>query len=138
MKATPHATLQLDRAPVIPATRQPASPRWWAALALCWPAVTAVCMALEPAADGEAGVIGNLLGTGFLIVLLGAVGSAVGRRQAAFRWAAAAGLTAGAMTLACPLTAHHAGVGLWWAGQWAAVAAGAALTIAAWHRLRAS
>jgi len=135
MKATAPAPARLDAAPRI--APRLLTPRWAVVLAACWPAVTAVCVALEPAAQGEAGAVGNVIGAVFFGLLLVTAGAAAGLRPEAVRWAAFAGLGAAAMTMACPLTAHHTAVGIWWAGQWAAVVAGAAVTLAAHRSLRA-
>lgn len=149
-QARQRAEGRIHEAPVIRRTREdevraaavarrPAgglSGSWTLALALCWPVVTAVCVALEPAATGDGGVLAQIVGMVFFVTLIGAVSSAVGRAPSAIAWSYAAGAGIVGMTAACPLSAHHATVGAWWAGQWAAAAAGLVLTTAAARHLR--
>jgi peptidoglycan/LPS O-acetylase OafA/YrhL len=124
--------LGVDEARTKPITRQPSPPRatttdsrrlskGWALFAgLVGPVVGAFCIAVEPApADPNAPepLIGTLLGTALLIAWGAAAGTAVGRRASALKWAAAVGVLSVAMTVTCPLSGHHQGIGLWWAAQ---------------------
>jgi peptidoglycan/LPS O-acetylase OafA/YrhL len=133
--------LGVDEAGTRPITRQPLAPRpsttatarlskGWALFAgLVGPAVGAFCIAVEPApADPNAPepLIGTLLGTALLIAWGAAATTAVGRRASALKWAAGIGVLSVAMTVTCPASGHHQGIGLWWAAQMA-VSVGALL-----------
>ena len=127
----------IRRAPAIPArdTRLEA----WAALVLAvvWPLVTVVCVALEPAAAGDGGTAGAVLGTGYLALLVATMGAAAQRSRTTVALSFVTGGVAAAMTLTCPLSGHHPVIGLWWAGQWAAVVGGLLVTAVVLGRRRA-
>lgn len=107
-------------------------PRRWAWFAaLVGPVVAAFCIGVEPApADPNAPT--PLVGTVLVLALLASwAGAAVGalqRHSRALGWAAAGGLLSVAMTVTCPASAHHVGLGAWWFGQLAV--SGAALAVA--------
>ena len=112
----------------------PLSGRWAAALTVAWVAIFSIGVALEPAAaDDEAlPLLGAVIVTGLMASwVMMAAGFAQRRRYGAVGSLIAAGFLV-AMTIACPVSGHHAGIGAWWwfeaAGSLALVAAsGAAL-----------
>ncbi len=95
--------------------------RWWGvALAAAWVVVVAVGMAVEPAPvspDAPPPLAAELLSLG----LMGAWGSMAAGLLQGRRLLGAASLVGGAMlltlTLGCPLSGHHAGIGAWWGVQ---------------------
>lgn len=110
------------------------SGRWAAVLTLAWVAVFSLGVALEPTpADPDAmpflaAVLMTALMLGWVVM---AAGFAQRRRFGALGSLGAAGVLV-AMTIACPLSGHHADIGAWWwfqmAGSLALVgASGAAL-----------
>jgi hypothetical protein len=110
-------------------------PIGWALFAgLVGPAVTAVCIGLEPAPanpNAPEPLIATLLGFALLLAWAGAAMTAVQRRPAALAWASVIGGLSMAMTIACPLSGHHTSIGMWWIGEflvcgaaWAAAEAG--------------
>ena len=119
---------------------QPALPVQWAWFAgLVGPIVAAFCIAIEPSpADPNASepLIGTVLATAFFAVMVGAGVQAARRRVNALTWACAVGVLLVAMTISCPLSGHHANVGMWWAAQF--IVSGAALAVAAGGRYAAT
>ena len=127
-------------APAPPMTRNssrwaaPLSGRWAATLTVAWVSIFSIGIALEPAAaDDEAlPLLGAVVVTGLMASwVMMAAGFAQRRRYGAVASLFAAGFLV-AMTIACPVSGHHAGIGAWWwfdaAGSLALVAAsGAAL-----------
>ena len=107
-------------------------PRRWAWFAaLVGPAVAILCIALEPPPaqpDAAAPLLGVLLSSALFASWAGAAVRAGQRHRGALVWASVVGLLSVAMTLTCPASGHHAGVGAWWFGQLGI--SGAALTIA--------
>jgi hypothetical protein len=109
------------------------SGRWAAALTVAWVAIFSLGVALEPRpADPDAmpflaTVLMTALMAGWLVM---AVGFAQRRRFGALGSLGAAGVLV-AMTIACPLSGHHAGIGAWWwfqmAGSLALVGASGAV-----------
>ncbi len=98
----------------------PLSRPWGFALVAAWVVVIAVGLAIEPAAaDPNAPVplVADLLSTG-LMATWGAMAAGVFQRR---RFAAASSMVGGvgllALTLGCPISGHHAGIGAWWGVQ---------------------
>jgi len=92
-------------------------------------------MAVEPApADPNAPepLIATLLGLALMIAWGGAAITAGRRRTSALTWASVVGGLSMAMTISCPLSGHHTGVGMWWIGQF--IVSGTAWAIAAGAR----
>jgi hypothetical protein len=104
--------------------------RGWARfLTIAWIVVFSLGATLEPAPANPdampflAGVLATGLMTGWVVM---AAGFAQHRRYGAAGSLGAAGVLA-AMTVACPLSGHHAGIGAWW---WFEVAGSVALLAA--------
>jgi len=98
----------------------PLSRSWGLALAVAWVVVVAVGMAVEPAPanpDAPVPLIADLLSTG-LMATWGAMAAGIFQRR---RFAAAASVVGGlgllALTVACPASGHHGGIGAWWGVQ---------------------
>ena len=98
----------------------PLSRAWGFALVAAWVVVIAVGLAVEPAAvdpDAPVPLVADLLSTG-LMATWGAMAAGVFQRR---RFAAAASMVGGigllALTLGCPISGHHAGIGAWWGVQ---------------------
>ncbi|HEV7534331.1 MAG TPA: hypothetical protein VGP90_01775, partial [Acidimicrobiia bacterium] len=92
------------------------SGRWAAVLTVAWIAIFSLGVVLEPRpADPDAmPFLATVLMTGLMAGwLVMAVGFAQRRRFGALGSLAAAGVLL-AMTIACPLSGHHAGIGAWW------------------------
>lgn len=111
--------------PAPPRTRQsgrwtaPLSGRWAATLTAAWVSIFSIGVALEPAAaDDEAlPLLGALIVSGLLASwVMMAAGFARRRRYGAVGSLIAAGFLV-AMTIACPVSGHHAGIGAWWLFQ---------------------
>ena len=108
------------------------STRWAWFAGLVGPVVAAFCIAVEPPPanpNAPEPLIGTLLTIGLLVAWTGAALTAVRRRPEALRWASTVGVLSVAMTVACPLSGHHTGVGLWWVAQ--LIVSATAWTIAA-------
>ena len=144
-------TVTHEETPVVPATVVPApasaaaprSPRrlfanlggplrrsWGITLAVAWVVVVAVGLVVEPAPtnpDAAVPLLADLVSTG-LMATWGAMAAGIFQRR---RFAAAASLVGGigllALTIACPASGHHAGIGAWWGVQ--LVGAGALLAL---------
>ena len=118
----------------------PGLPAAWAGFAgLVGPIVAAFCIAIEPAPanpDAPEPLIGTVLAIAFFAAMVGAAVQASRRQVSALTWACAVGVLSIAMTITCPLSGHHANVGMWWAAQF--IVCGAALGIAAGGRYAAS
>jgi|GEM_PF-3495468 len=117
----PSATVaQAPVAPAAPARRRQLSDElsggWALVLTVAWIVIFTVGAALEPkpanpdAMPFLAGVLASGLMTGWLVM---AAGFAQRRRYGAAGSLGAAGVLV-AMTVACPLSGHHAGIGTWW------------------------
>ena len=95
------------------------SGRWVAVLAGAWVTIFTLGVAVEPASAGEETY--PLLGTVLVLALLTswavmASGFLMGRRYGAMASVAGAVCLVG-MTIGCPLSGHHAGIGAWWGVQ---------------------
>jgi hypothetical protein len=91
---------------------------WWAAgLAVAWVAIFTAGVLLEPAPanpDASAPLIATVLGLGLMLGwLVMAVGFATRRRYGAASSLLASVVLVG-MTIACPVSGHHSGIGAWW------------------------
>lgn len=121
--------------------RRTLPPGWAWFAALVGPAVTAVCVALEPVpADptASATVLDSLLGLALLASWGLAAGAALRRRPAALTWAAAASAIAVVLSILCPVSGHHAAVGAWWYTQMLVSGAALAISVVARSRFRSS
>ena len=99
---------------------------WAAFLTVAWITIFSVGVALEPApADEDAlPLLGAVLVSGLMAGwVMMAAGFAQRRRYGAAGSLIAAGFLV-AMTIACPVSGHHAGIGAWW---WFEVAGSLAL-----------
>jgi hypothetical protein len=91
--------------------------RGWVPILLgAWVAIFGLGVALEPAPAGEEAF--PLVGQAFALVLMGcwavmAAGFSQSRRYGALASAVGAGCLL-TMTVACPVSGHHAGIGVWW------------------------
>jgi hypothetical protein len=112
------------------------SGRWALFLTLAWVTIFTIGAALEPTpADEDAMLLlGALLMSGLMLGwVVMAAGFAQRRRYGAVGSLGAAGILM-AMTIACPLSGHHAGIGAWW---WFEVAGSSTLVAASRVALRA-
>jgi len=104
----------------------------WAVFAgLVGPAVAAFCLAVEPPPanpNAPEPLIATLVGLALMIAWGGAAVTAGQRRSSALTWASVVGGLSMAMTITCPLSGHHTGIGMWWIGQF--IVCGAAWAIA--------
>jgi hypothetical protein len=124
------------QAPPDPVAEQPALSRSWALFAgLVGPVVAAFCIAVQPPpADPNASepLIGSLLAVALLVAMTGATWFGARRQVQALSWASAVGAVLVLMTISCPLSGHHTGIGMWWAAQ--VIVSGAAWAVAAGGR----
>lgn len=110
---------------------------WALFLTVAWIVIFTLGAALEPAPANPdampflAGVLATGLMGGWLVM---AAGFAQRRRYGAAGSLGAAGVLA-AMTVACPVSGHHAGIGAWW---WFQVAGSLSLLAASRAALRAA
>jgi hypothetical protein len=93
--------------------------RWVAVLAAAWVSIFGLGVALEPAPTGEEAF--PLVGTAFALALMGswvvmAVGF-LGRHRSGAVASAVGAACLVVMTVACPVSGHHAGIGIWWGFQ---------------------
>jgi hypothetical protein len=93
--------------------------RWAGVLTGAWVAIFGLGVVLEPAPTGEEAF--PLVGTVLALALMGcwammAAGFIQRRRSGALASAGGAGILV-VMTIACPVSGHHAGIGPWWAFQ---------------------
>jgi hypothetical protein len=132
--ATPSdAQAEAPATPAPPARRRELtdelSAGWALVLTVAWIVIFTVGAALEPAPANPdampflAGVLASGLMIGWLVM---AAGFAQRRRYGAAGSLGAAGVLV-AMTVACPLSGHHAGIGAWW---WFEVAGSLTLLVA--------
>ena len=105
------------RTHLLPRLMEPLSPWWAVGLVVAWVAIFSTGVILEPApADPDAALplVETLLISG---LMLGWVAMAVGF-AARRRFGALASLVSGVvligMTIACPVSGHHSGIGAWW------------------------
>jgi hypothetical protein len=119
-----------------PVAGQSALSRSWALFAgLVGPVAAAFCIAVEPPpADPNAPepLIGTLLAVALLVAMTGAVWLGARRQVQALSWASAVGAVLVLMTITCPLSGHHTGIGMWWAAQF--IVSGTAWAVAAGGR----
>lgn len=136
-------TIDLGRVPPIEARPVATEPTgllspWWAWFAaLVGPVVAALCVAVEPApADpaAPATALDSLLGLALLSTWALAATTAYSRHPRALTWAGLGGLVALGLSLGCPLSGHHTGIGAWWLIQ--LTVSGAGLAAAAVGRSR--
>ena len=118
--AAPTASPRTPRLRLFADLGGPLSRTWGVALVVAWVVVVAVGLMVEPAAadpDAPVPLVADLLSTG-LLATWGAMAAGVFQRR---RFAAAASMVGGlgllALTLGCPLSGHHAGIGAWWGVQ---------------------
>jgi hypothetical protein len=112
------------------------SGRWALFLTVAWVTIFTIGAALEPTpADEEAmPLLGAVLVSGLMLGwMVMAAGFAQRRRYGAVASLGAAGVLV-AMTIACPLSGHHVGVGAWW---WFEVGGSLTLVAASRAALRA-
>lgn len=113
-------------------------PRRWAWFAaLVGPVVAMLCISLEPPpADPDAAesLLGSVLFLTLVVSWVGAAVRAVQRHRTALGWASVVGLLSVAMTVTCPTSGHHLGVGAWWFGQLGVSGAALAVAVAARSR----
>jgi len=99
-----------------PAMTDRLSGRWALVLTFAWVTIFTIGAAVEPAPanDDAMPLLAGLLASGLMLgwVVMGA-GFARRRRYGAAGSLGAAGVLV-AMTIACPLSGHHAGIGAWW------------------------
>jgi hypothetical protein len=99
------------------------STEWIAALAVAWPVLLTIILALEPVADDPEAVpagIEAVFAAGFTIAIIATLFGGIERRRYAYGASLiAAGILAVGVA-ACPASGHHA-YGAWWLGQVAAV-----------------
>ncbi|MGH9278622.1 MAG: hypothetical protein ACRD12_11035 [Acidimicrobiales bacterium] len=91
--------------------------RWALLLAVAWPAAVAINLALEPAPSepaGAANVIANSILLVFFVAFVVTEVSAARRRASATTWSTFTAGASIALTIACPLSGHHHGIGVWW------------------------
>lgn len=111
--------------------------RWAAIVGAAWFAGFQLILAVEPApADPNAPepIWATVLGAGFLIVMMAMVAGLFQRRRGALVASAIGVAAVSVMVITCPVSAHHVGIGGWWFGQVATVAAIAGVTAAAAKR----
>jgi hypothetical protein len=97
----------------------PLSGRWAAALTAAWVSIFSIGVVLEPAAADEEALplLGAVVVTGLMVSwVVMAAGFAQRRRYGAVGSLVAAGFLV-AMTIACPVSGHHPGIGAWWVFQ---------------------
>ena len=107
----------------------PLSGRWAAALTAAWVSIFSVGVALEPAAaeNESLPLVGAFVVSGLMASwVVMAAGFAQRRRYGAVGSLVGAGFLV-AMTIACPVSGHHPGIGAWWVFQ----AAGSLTLVAA-------
>ena len=114
---------------------------WAALLGVGWPLVFVLATAIEPApADPNAATpllvdLGSAVLFGALVITSI---TAVSRLRSAAVAGIVTGVTGLAFSVTCPLSGHH-GLGMWWVGQMALLAAMLAVSVAALgHRAQAS
>ena len=121
--------------PVIPrrgaeARRRGVAWAWFAGLV--GPLVVAFCVAVEPTPanpNAPEPWWASLVFMALLTAMAGAAAEAFSRRPAALKWAAAGSAIALALSITCPASGHHAGIGLWWFGQMAVCGGALALSV---------
>ncbi|MGH9222481.1 MAG: hypothetical protein ACRD2W_01480, partial [Acidimicrobiales bacterium] len=105
------------------------------------PAITAINIAIEPVpADPQAPVpvAASLLFLAFTAAVVATSVFAARRETKIFPYAVAAGVGAVVLTVTCPMSGHHAGIGWWWYTQMALSAGFLAVSAGAWRRHRAA
>ncbi|MGH9034260.1 MAG: hypothetical protein ACRD0O_00720 [Acidimicrobiia bacterium] len=106
-------------APLTASAGRRLSGRWALVLAGAWVTIFTLGVAVEPASTGEENL--PLVGAALATVLMGSWAvMASGLIQKLRYGAVASAVGAGtllAMTVGCPLSGHHAGIGAWWGVQ---------------------
>jgi hypothetical protein len=103
------------------------------------PAITAINIAIEPLpADPEAAapVGASLLFLVFTAAVVATSVFAARRETRIFPYAVAAGALAVVLTVTCPMSGHHTGIGWWWYTQMVLSVGFLALACGAWWRHR--
>jgi hypothetical protein len=117
-------------------------PTGWALFCgLVGPVVAACCIALEPPpADPNAGepLFAMVLGLALLVAMCGATTASVRRQYVALSWASVVGGLSMGLTITCPLSGHHVGIGMWWVGQFVISGAAWAAAVIGKHSLEQS
>jgi hypothetical protein len=114
--AAPAATAGSDRRSVAGALDGRLAKAWVPVLAGAWVLIFGLGVALEPAPAGEEAF--PLIGEAFALVLMGSWAVMAAGLSQKRRYGAVASAVGGAclvvMTVACPVSGHHAGIGAWW------------------------
>ena len=126
-------------APVVtaPRAKQPLDRRTALWLGIGLPAITAINIAIEPVpADPEAPVplLASLLFLAFTVAVVATCAFASRRDTRIFPSAVAAGIGAVVLTITCPMSGHHAGIGWWWYTQMVLSVGFLASSATAWRR----
>jgi hypothetical protein len=123
--------------PLLDGLTERLSPWWAAGLAVAWVAIFSGGVILEPAPsdpDAAMPLIEGLMVTGLMLGwLVTAVGLAARRRYGALG-SLFAGVVLVGITIACPVSGHHSGIGAWWLFEAAGSAALVGLSARALRR----
>jgi len=125
--------------PAVARAKRPVDRRTARWLGIACPVVYAVCMAIEPVpADPQAAVPvwAGLVTLISIAAIVATVASGFGRDARVFPAAVGAGVLAVGLSVACPLSGHHSGIGWWWYTQMALSVGFLAFGAAAWRRHR--
>ena len=101
------------------------------------PAITAINIAIEPLpADPNAPVpaVATILFLAYTVAVVATAVYGARRETRALPTAAAVGVLAVVLTVTCPMSGHHAGIGWWWYTQMALSAGFLGLALTGWRR----